>query len=87
VIVDQQSHCLQQVQSNLFVSFQAPTQKKNIWQDKSINEVIDDYILSPTNMKQNKTKPYQACFLSAYDIVLEMIYMYIHKLSYTIRRV
>ena len=45
------------------------TPKKNIWQDKSINEVIDDYILSPTNMKQNKTKPYQACFLSAYDIV------------------
>jgi hypothetical protein len=45
------------------------TQKKNIWQDKSINEVIDDYILSPTNMKQNKTKPYQACFLSTYGIV------------------
>jgi hypothetical protein len=45
------------------------TQKKNIWQDKSINEVIDDYILSPTNMKQNKTKPYQACFLSTDDIV------------------
>ena len=45
------------------------TPPKNIWQDKSINEVIDDYILSPTNMKQNKTKPYQACFLSTYDIV------------------
>jgi hypothetical protein len=43
--------------------------KKNIWQDKSVNEVIDDYILSPTNMKQNKTKPYQSCFLSTYDIV------------------
>jgi hypothetical protein len=34
-----------------------------------MNEVIDDYILSPTNMKQNKTKLYQACFLSTYDMV------------------
>ena len=45
------------------------TPQKNIWHDQSINEVIDDYILSPTNMKQNKTKPYQDCFLSTYDIV------------------
>jgi hypothetical protein len=44
------------------------TPKKNIRQDKSINEVIDDYILSPANMKQNKTKPYRACFLSTDDI-------------------
>ena len=50
------------------------TQKKTIWEGKSINEVIDDYILSPTNMKQNKTKPCQVCFLSTYDIVSKDMY-------------
>jgi hypothetical protein len=45
------------------------TPKKHISQDKSVNEIIDDYILSPKNMKQNKIKPYQACFLSKDDIV------------------
>ena len=43
--------------------------KKQIWQDKSVNEIIDDYILSPINMKQNKAKPYQVCFLSTGDFV------------------
>jgi hypothetical protein len=77
--------------------------------------------LSPINMKQNKVKPYQVCFLSTGDFVnkgkdrikrdtlisgndsvdlqihvtcylteqkiLDMIYMYIHKLNYKIGRV
>ena len=43
--------------------------KKHIWQDKSVNEIIDDYILSPINMKQNKARPYQVCFLSTADFV------------------
>ena len=50
------------------------TPKKNLWQDKSLNEVIDDYILSPTNMKQNKTKPYRACFLSTDDFASKVKY-------------
>ena len=37
--------------------------QKRIWQDKSVNEIIDDYILSPINMKQNN----EACFLSTDD--------------------
>ena len=41
------------------------TPKKHIWQDKSVNEIIDDYI----NMKQDKAKPYQICFLSTGDFV------------------
>ena len=45
------------------------TPKKHISQDKSVNEIIDDYILSPINMKQNKAKPYQVCFLSTGDFV------------------
>ena len=44
------------------------TPKKHIWQDKSVNE-IDDYILSPINMKQNKAKPYQVWCLSTGDFV------------------
>ena len=39
--------------------------QKHIWQDKSVNEIIDDYILSPINMKQNN----EACFLSTDDFV------------------
>ena len=45
------------------------TAKKHIWQDKSVNEIIDDYMLSPINMKQIKAKPYQVCFLSTGDFV------------------
>jgi hypothetical protein len=39
--------------------------QKHIWQDKSVNEIIDDYILSPINMKHNN----EACFLSTDDFV------------------
>jgi hypothetical protein len=31
--------------------------------------IIYDYILSPINMKQNKARPYQVCFLSTGDFV------------------
>jgi hypothetical protein len=45
------------------------TPKKHIWQDKSVSEIIYDYILSLINMKQNKARPYQVCFLSTGDFV------------------